>query len=84
MPDAIKGAGVTFALTTATRTITSPGTKAIMSWPTDSPPAASIPEVMKDAMEPKVTGRTVNSSEVEPARLLASTFQVIGFACPTP
>ena len=65
-------------LTTATRTITSPGTKAITSWPTHNPPAASIPEVMKEAIEPKVTGRTMISSDVAPARLLAATAQVTG------
>ena len=48
------------------------------NWPTHRPPAAAIPEVMKDAAEPKVTGRTVISSDVAPARLLAATAQVMG------
>ena len=37
-----------------------------------------MPEVMNDAAEPKATGRTVTSSDVAPARLLAATAQVMG------
>ena len=48
------------------------------NWPTHSPPARSIPDVMKATQEPKVTGRTVISSELEPPRLLASTRQTTG------
>ena len=66
-PAAMKGAGVILPLTTATRMITSPGTNASTNWPTHRPAAASIPEVMKDAAEPKVTGRTMISSDVAPA-----------------
>ena len=37
-----------------------------------------MPEVMNEAIEPKVTGRTMISSDVAPARLLAATAQVTG------
>ena len=45
----------------------------------DPQPAGALhPELMKAAQEPKVTGRTVISSELDPPRLLASTRQTTG------